>query len=632
MSAIFGIIAPGGRPIDAAWTDRMQGNLAHRGPDGQGVWQQGNAMLGHCLLRVTPESQYEQSPLLLQHLVVAADARLDERERLMDQLRIPPAQRLQITDPELIGRAYLQWNERVAEHLTGDFAFSIWDSKEQRLFCARDHVGVKPFVYAYVNGLFAFSTEMKAVVDLPFVGKELSREYQIEYVVGFQHDAEMTIWNDVRRIRPAHLLIVDAKGIQTRPYWNSDMPPDVRFRRPEDYVEAFRELLIQSVRDRIRTDYPIGATLSGGLDSSAVTCIAAQLLREQNRSIHTVSSVLPPGYEGPETDEREYIAAVLQQEPNIIGRYVDSDGLEYGAGLKEVFEKHYDVPNAFYYMDEALFGALEQNKVRTVLSGYFGDMVASNYSIMPLPLLLTSGRFVAFSRHLKKRKQISGKPGRKIMKQEVLLPLLPYRISEAIRRFRGQAPEMNWDALPLHLQPEELKRLRNFWAESYDTGRYHYRKALWSGAGENFQEEWDCSTGHRKTSISYPLADSRILKFLLGIPPELIQYGGQHRGLFRGATNRVVPQGIMTRKDKGYYVPLYQDKMLRGFSRLSGNLNYSSVKMNEEPVDKARLKKILAHLIICENPATFVLSIWNVQQSVMLASFKNWTLDVFSNH
>ncbi|MBX2926511.1 MAG: hypothetical protein KF852_01640 [Saprospiraceae bacterium] len=622
MSAIFGIIAPGGRPIDAAWTNRMQGNLAHRGPDGQGVWQQANAMLGHCLLRVTPESQYENSPLLLEHLVVATDARLDEREGLMDQLRIPAAQRLQITDPELIGRAYLQWNERTAEHLTGDFAFAIWDGKEQRLFCARDHVGVKPFVYTYVNGLFAFSTEMKAVVDLPFVGKELSREYQIEYVCGFQHDAEMTIWKDARRLRPAHLLIVDAKGLQTRPYWNSDMPPDVRFRRPEDYVEAFRELLIQSVRDRIRTDFPIGATLSGGLDSSAVTCIAARLLQKQNRSIHSVSSVLPPGYEGPETDEKEYIAAVLQQEPNIISSFVDSDGLEYGQGLAELFGRLYDMPNAFYYMDEALFNLFKEKGARVKLSGYFGDMVASNKYITPLSFLLMEARPTAFLHYLKARKKTTGYSTKKLLKKELLTPLASSRSKAIIHRLRGNPPEMDWSTLPLRWQPGEQAHVRRLWYEYSDAHRFSYRKSLWSGIEDYFMEEWDTSAAYRDVVVAYPLADHRILDFLLGIPPEMLQYAGRSRGLFREAVSGLIPHQIATRQDKGAYIPLFQQKLESGLKWLRDALYTETDPHKENPLDFAQIKKTALNLTGCEYSLIFEPNIWTEQFVASLLKFQ----------
>lgn len=624
MSAIFGIVAPGGRPIDTAWTDRMQGNLAHRGPDGQGVWQQGNAILGHCLLRVTPESQYEQSPLLLEHLVVAADARLDERERLMDQLRIPAAQRLQITDPELIGRAYLQWNERAVEHLTGDFAFSIWDGNEQRLFCARDHVGVKPFVYAYINGLFAFSTEMKAVVDLPFVGKELSREYQIEYVCSFQHDAEMTIWKDVRRIRPAHLLIVDAKGLQTRPYWNSNMPPDVRFRRPEDYVEAFRELLVQSVRDRIRTDFPIGATLSGGLDSSAVTCIAAQLLQEQNRSIHSVSSVLPPGYEGPETDEKEYIAAVLQQEPNIISSFVDSDGLEYGPGLEELFGRHYDVPNAFYYMDEALSNSLHKTGIRLEISGYFGDVVASNPLVTPLSFLLIGGRYNAFFQHFRMRKQAIRYSGKKLMRSEVLLPLTPYRIREVYRKYRGNSPELDLAALPIQWRPSEQDKVKKHYSRVYyGASQYDFRRNIWSGLEDFFNEEWDCVTAHRRFMPVYPLADIRLLKFILGAPPELMQYRGKTRGLFRGAIANIVPEQVAQRSDKGNYVPLFEEKLVNGLFKIIRTWEPVGAE-SKTPVEYDRLKKIAAELTTSEKGPTFVSAILSSYRSLALPLFQFW--------
>ncbi len=169
MSGIVGIYYINGRPVEGETLGRMVDILAHRGPDGADIWCEGNIGLGHRMLWTTPESLMEKQPLVDRtgNLVLTADARIDNRGELISALRLNDSPVEKITDSALILAAYAEWGNQCPEKLIGDFAFAIWDKRKQVLFCARDHMGVKPFYYYYEPGkFFAFASEIKGLLCL----------------------------------------------------------------------------------------------------------------------------------------------------------------------------------------------------------------------------------------------------------------------------------------------------------------------------------------------------------------------------------------------------------------------------------------------------------------------------------
>src|SRR5262245_20600165 len=161
----------------------MVASVAHRGPDASGSWCQGAVGLGHRMLWTTPESLSEKLPLANQagDLAITADARIDNRDELTAALGLPPHSG--VTDSMLILLAYEHWGEHCPEKLLGDFAFAIWDGRKRVLFCARDHFGVKPFYYCHSGRLFAFASEIKALLSLPEVPRRLNEVRVADYLV-----------------------------------------------------------------------------------------------------------------------------------------------------------------------------------------------------------------------------------------------------------------------------------------------------------------------------------------------------------------------------------------------------------------------------------------------------------------
>ena len=283
MSGIVGILRTDGAPIDPKLIQRLTASLALRGPDKQDTWSFGRVALGHALFRTTDEAEHERQPLTLDGQVwIVADARVDARQDLIHALghnreRISSER----SDAELILRAYLRWGEECVEHLLGDFAFAIWDNRQQRLFCARDHMGVKPFYYACVGRSVIFASALEALRLHPQVSDRLNDLAIADFLLfGFNQDHATTSFEDIQRLPPAHTLTWSESSIAIRRYWTLPIEEPLYLRQDSDYVDLYRALVRQAVSDRLRTDR-VSVFMSGGLDSSGLAASALDVLDGQ---------------------------------------------------------------------------------------------------------------------------------------------------------------------------------------------------------------------------------------------------------------------------------------------------------------------------------------------------------------
>ncbi len=326
MSGIVGIINLEGAPVGRQLLRRMTACLAYRGPDAQETWVAGPVGFGHAMLRTTSQSASERQPATLDGEVwITADARVDARADLLPRLRSEG--RLchnSATDPELILHAYHVWGEECVQHLLGDFAFAIWDGRERRLFCARDHFGVKPFYYARVGNCLVFSNTLSCLRLHPRVSDQLNDLAIADFLLfDFNQDPATTTFADVRRLPPAHSLTWSLGTLRIRRYWTLPVDEPLRYKRASDYVEHFRELLHTAVEDRLRTDR-VGVFMSGGLDSSSVAAAAKEVLSKQSalydlRAYTTVYERLIP-------DEERHYAGLVAQALRIPIHYLVADG------------------------------------------------------------------------------------------------------------------------------------------------------------------------------------------------------------------------------------------------------------------------------------------------------------------
>lgn len=278
MSGLVGIVNCDGAPVDRDLLARLTASMAFRGPDRLECWSDGNIGFGHALLQTTAEAEPAVQPLTLgDGIWITADARIDDRAGLIERLKDDGNENLEYgSDAELILAAYRRWGENCPQFLLGDFAFAVWDSPRQRLFCARDHFGVKPFYYADTGKTLIFSNTLECIRQHPAVSNRLNDLAIADFLL-FGHNPEpaTTTFADIARLPPGHGLCWSATGLKLARYWSLRVSQETRYATVDQYIERFKELLIDAVDDRLRAPR-VAIYMSGGLDSPALAAAACR--------------------------------------------------------------------------------------------------------------------------------------------------------------------------------------------------------------------------------------------------------------------------------------------------------------------------------------------------------------------
>jgi asparagine synthase (glutamine-hydrolysing) len=253
VSGIVAIIRTDGGAVSPDLIQTLTASLAFRGPDARASRCDGPAALGHTLLHTGPISDRDCQPLTLDgRSWIVADGRIDARSALIATLDMDTQRLLSAaSDAELILRAYMKWGTACVERLLGDFTFAIWDASTRRLFCARDHLGVKPLYYAQIGAWLVVSNAMECVREHPDVSDELDDLAVSDFLLfGYKADHAATTFRDVRRLPPAHTLIWSRDaGCSVRRYWELPIDEPI-YVRDMDYVDELVDLVNQAVADR----------------------------------------------------------------------------------------------------------------------------------------------------------------------------------------------------------------------------------------------------------------------------------------------------------------------------------------------------------------------------------------------
>jgi asparagine synthase (glutamine-hydrolysing) len=273
-------------PVEIHLLETIAKALTFRGPDGSDVWANGSA--GGCFtwMQTDPAKQAAHQPAgLHSRFWLWGDIRLDAREELRSKIAEngqTPAPDL--TGEELLLRAWRQQGEASLKRLLGDFSFVLWDATEQAVWCARDFVGARPFYYAHTEKLFCCSNTLDILPLVPEISRDLDEQFIADFLLdGWSADLSRTVYQGIRRLPPGHLLKLAQHGPEVRRFRQLPIEEPLRWKRAEDYIEAYVHLLRVAVKERL----PEGATalyLSGGLDSSAVCAMSAQITGEDNRA------------------------------------------------------------------------------------------------------------------------------------------------------------------------------------------------------------------------------------------------------------------------------------------------------------------------------------------------------------
>ena len=440
MNVICGLLreAPGEAKGMAAVLAALAGYGAHAAE-----WSDGPIVLGS---RRGPSDEGADPPLCVEPgLAVAADARLDDRDALCGALGVPPAARGSLADGDLILRAWRRWGRDCPNHLLGDYAFAVWDAAKRTLFCARDHVGAKPFYYAFPPNGFVFAGAVEGVLAAPGVSGELDEESVAEHLTGIALlTTTRTFFKAVRKLPPGHTLTVDCDSLRqgassprspARPerYWRPEHAPRARAASDDAYAEELLEVCTRAVEDRLRGPGPVGAHLSGGLDSSGIAVLAARALRRRGLPAPLAFSWLPAldGEAPAHAKEYALIDAVCAQEDLQVSHCALSPG-----DVLAVLRRDGAFPGVHVQMnEEAVQRCAAASGVRVLLSGWGGDEGASFNGRGHLQHLLLSGRW----RRLAAECRANPHPFRALA--HVALSLAHPRLRNHLhRRLRGGVP------------------------------------------------------------------------------------------------------------------------------------------------------------------------------------------------
>lgn len=285
MCGIAGKISFQGRPIHPSEIEAMIRPIAHRGPDDQGVWTQGSIGLGHRRLSIVDLSARGHQPMTDPETgnAIVFNGEVYNFRAIRKDLEAKNYTFQSDTDTEVILMAYRAYGTDCLRRFRGMFAFAIWDNQKKQLFLARDRLGQKPLKYVINNRQFAFASELKALLQDPEVGVTLSHQAIDDFLTLGYIPAPQTVWNEIHKLPAAHYAIVKDGTISIENYWDIDYTRKTEESEAE-IEEHIRQLLKESVELRMISDVPLGAHLSGGIDSASVVAMMSRL---SNRPVRT---------------------------------------------------------------------------------------------------------------------------------------------------------------------------------------------------------------------------------------------------------------------------------------------------------------------------------------------------------
>jgi len=428
-----------------------------------------------------------------EHLRLKANARIDDRAELIHKLKLTAKESL--TDDELIVHAYEAWGEDCVKHLLGDFAFAIWDERLQRLFCARDHMGVKPFFYTHSSGNFKFSSTLN---ELRGVSSTLNEIAVGDYLLfGVNQDNSTTIFKDIQRLPPGHTLTLANNEIKISQYWAPSVPAEeLHFRDRQEYVQRFLELLSLAVKDRLRTDR-VAISMSGGLDSTSLAAIAREHAEVAGFAV-VYDSLIP--------DEERHYSTLAAKHLGIPVTHLSADRYSLFDGKMDQAEP---------FLLSALTGQFNE---LLRLCGGFGSVALTGYD----------GDALMHEPRVKLRTRIK----RMLRKQDLVEASLPEWLDEEFAK-----------------RTDLSERWKAFWARRDQSNRRPATmRALNSKIWTSLFEGYDPGSTKLQLEVRHPFLDVRLIEYLLAIPPMPWCF---NKHILRRAMADKLPAAVLNRPKTG---------------------------------------------------------------------------------
>lgn len=574
MCGIAGIIGASPQPSLQDNLQTMTALVVHRGPDDEGMALFGPdgarsagkgthaesggpwiAGLGHRRLSIIDLSPAGHQPMSdpSGRYSIVYNGEVYNHIELRDELSASGCTFHSNTDSEVVLHAFIRWGPDCLRRFNGMWAFAIYDCHTGALFCARDRYGVKPFYYALEKGRLAFASEIRQLLALPWVGAEANRDRLADFFLwGLENHTEETFFNRVRSLPGSHYLDLarddlESAHVEPRRYW---APSPAETLGDTRAIAAFRDLLSDSVRLRLRSDVPVGVTLSGGLDSSSVMCLAGEHGRIGRET--SPLDAFNVEFEGAGYSERCFAeAAASKAGARII---MLRPGRADLARDWARFVRHMEEPfgGLSYFSNFQIYRLIRQHGIPVVLSGQGGDELLLGYERYRTYHALFSLKAMQPMRALKEvmaARRHANMPLRKQLGYGLYfsLPLL-----RAIRRRRLVRPILNMDFYreyageATHLRRSMLHRDRHALQESE---LFHYQLP-------NLLRQEDRMSMAHSIETRLPFLDYRLLELVMGQPTSLLFRDGWSKYILREAMSGVLPEGVRRRTDKmGYETP-----------------------------------------------------------------------------
>lgn len=523
--------------------EEMGGKLAHRGPDGSGIYVDQHMGLVHRRLKIIDLSDKAHQPMTYGggRFVICYNGEVYNYLELKKELEEEGFSFESNSDTEVILASYARWGVGCVRKFNGMFAFAIWDSREKKLFCARDRLGVKPFYYHCSSKRFAFASEIKSLLSLRDVLVKPNHKVMRDFLVlGILNHSSETFFEGICELKPAHILIIDRRGLRKESYWEIEVS-DKLDENGMVAIEAekFRNLLTDAIRIRLRSDVPVGSCLSGGIDSTSIVCLIYALSSCNQKALSgehlkTFSAVS----EIPYLDERSYIRLV-NASTNAEAHFVFPEIIDFIEELdKLIWHQEEPFSNASVYAQWCVFRSAAKAGIKVVLDGQGADEQLCGYrkfSYFFLRELISRGEILCFL------KEICNSPANFNFFKGV-------DFRHSLRYFRGW---QRYGGLSKIVRPEAFFSAQKEnvigWAGSLaqrillDMTRYSLPSLL------RYEDKNSMAFSIESRT---PFLDYRLVEFLARLPLRLKIRNGWNKFILRDAMKGIIPEEIRWRRAK----------------------------------------------------------------------------------
>lgn len=507
---------------------------------------------------------YHGKPHSVEHITLTAYARLDNKEDLLKQIK--PTQKTlskNIHTEEIIALAYLKWGRHCTVHLLGDFVFALWDSKNKIFFCARDHMGVKPFYYSLANHCFTFSSTLDSLLALEYIPKTINEERVADYLTSVCLDNTTTFYTNISRLPPAHSITVSKNAFKIERYWEYTFPAEPPCSTDEEYAQTFKEIFFNAVACRVNSS-KMAITMSGGLDSTSIACVADHLLNSSShpQPITIYSAVYDANTE---CDEREYIQETLKGR-KFSWNPIVADKLDPLASLFEIAATQHEpwfAPHMF--MGWHLLKSMQSSGINLLLDGHDGDTVVS-YGYGYFNELINNFNILTLLKETLLSREVLTSTGQK----QILNLLYLKKIKPGIKKIIPSSIIPILKKKPVASHTKNISTTSFFFNESFrkqpkikerinlaEKSKKTYRQERTSHYNHVFHpiQPFALEVLERKASafsMEYrcPFWDKRLVEFCLSLPARQKFHNGWPRSILRRAMNKIIPTKIQRRKSK----------------------------------------------------------------------------------